>query len=392
MKIAIIHPKVTQGGAEKIVVFFSSYLKEYGHDVDVITLCLRPEELDKEFIKNTNIIAPTGVWTRLCKFSFIRKIIGFPVLYFMLRPRINKYDVVHANNFPSHWVAGLLAPGKTVWQCNEPPMKVPFSHIKSIGIMEYILSFVYNGSFDRSIVKKIAAIVVLDKMNADRIRKKYNRPDAMINHIGIDEYYFKKPALKSAVYKKNLFNRKDRYLICAGNLVHGKNQQLLIKTMKLLKDGGIKNVKMILVGRGPDRSMLESLAGNLGVDGDVVFKGFVTNEELRDLYSISDINLFAAVNQSWGLTPFEAAAQGTVSIVSDDCGAAEIIKKYRIGIVTEPLPEKFAMEISLLLKDRKKRMALGVKAESFVRRSMTWEKYTKNMIKVFEKIAKKGEK
>ncbi len=392
MKIAIVHAKVIQGGAEKIIVFFAHYLKKQGHEVDVITLHLRQHELNADFIKGTNFITPPGFLKQLCAVPFFRKMFGFPILYFMLKARINKYDIIHANNFPSHWVAGLLAPEKTVWQCNEPPLKVDAAHIKSVGLMEYLLSFIYTGALDKKIVKKIAAIVVLDNMNAERIKNIYGRKDAIINYIGIDEDYFKKPAAAKEVFRKNHLNPKDRHLICAGNLVPGKNQQLLIKALKTLETGGIKNLKLILVGRGPDRERLEVLAGELGVLKNVIFKGFVTNKELRELYSIADINLFPAVKQSWGLTPFEAAAQKVMSIVSNDCGTAEVIKKQEIGRVIPPVAEKFAEEIRSLLKAAAKRKQLGKKAYLFVRKEMTWKKYTAIMEKLFETIIIKNKK
>jgi glycosyltransferase involved in cell wall biosynthesis len=286
----------------------------------------------------------------------------------------------------------MLAPKRTVWQCNEPPMKVDPAHIKSIGLFEYLLSFIYNNPADKKLVARIPEISVLDGMNRDRVRKQYGR-DSRVIYIGIEEDYFRTAGSSRAVIlKKHGLSVGDAHLICAGNFVPGKNQKLLVRMMGILKSRGIKRVKLILVGRGPDREMLGEMAKSAGVDASVYFAGFLTNENLRELYSASDINLFPAVNQSWGLTPFEAAAQGIPSVVSKDCGTAEVIKKYGIGVLAEPEAGDFAEAVTGLLRFPARIKKLGMKARAFVRRNMHWKNYGEEMIKIFKKINGPGDK
>lgn len=63
-------------------------------------------------------------------------------------------------------------------------------------------------------------------------------------------------------------------LISIGTLEPRKNQQFLLQVLAAAKQKG-HSYTLTLVGDGPDRSMLESLAGTLGVAGQVTFAGFV---------------------------------------------------------------------------------------------------------------------
>ena len=266
-----------------------------------------------------------------------------------------EYDVLNPHNFPA--ILTTLKPHKpTVWMCNEPSP--------------------YFGKIEGYAVKKTEGIAVLDRMNFERIRKKYGRKSEIV-WSGVDYGFF----------SKSNERKKGFTMLQIGTVNESKNHECSIRALSLVKKR-IPEAKLVIAGREiPEYGMrMRKLAENLGVGKDIEFLGNVNEEKLRQLYGKSSLVLFPATAQSWGLTPLEAICAGTPSIVSNGCGVAYIITENEMGIVAKPDAQDFAkgiMEIyGLKRKERNKIIGNGKK---FVRENMLWEHYAKRMLKLFEK-------
>ena len=73
-------------------------------------------------------------------------------------------------------------------------------------------------------------------------------------------------------------------------------------------------------------------------------------------------------------------------IVSNKCGASEIIQNSVNGIVVDHAkPEEIARQTELLMNDQSLRRKLGENAREYVRSNMSWEKYAQRMEAAFER-------
>ncbi len=98
------------------------------------------------------------------------------------------------------------------------------------------------------------------------------------------------------------------------------------------------DVRVLLVGGGPQETNLKALAHSLGLDEKVVFVGRVPHEVVSRYYDLVD--LLAYPRHSMRLTdlvtplkPLEAMAQGRLLIASDVGGHRELIADGRTGIL-----------------------------------------------------------
>ncbi|WP_336516241.1 N-acetyl-alpha-D-glucosaminyl L-malate synthase BshA [Pollutibacter soli] len=82
--------------------------------------------------------------------------------------------------------------------------------------------------------------------------------------------------------------------------------------------------KMLLVGDGPERPMAEELCRELGVCDDVRFLG--KQQDMEEMYAISDLFLLPSEYESFGLSALEAMAGGAPVVASDAGGLPEIIE------------------------------------------------------------------
>jgi glycosyltransferase involved in cell wall biosynthesis len=136
-----------------------------------------------------------------------------------------------------------------------------------------------------------------------------------------------------------------------------KNVESAIRAVSLLDD-----VRLVIVGEGPDQSRLKKMAGPR-----VEFKGRVNDSELRKLYESCDVVLFPALSEPFGLVPIEAMKYGKPVICSREAGVAEVVKQAGAGVVIDPLDIKqIADSILLLKKNFSLRKRLGNSGKRFV--------------------------
>lgn len=82
----------------------------------------------------------------------------------------------------------------------------------------------------------------------------------------------------------------------------------------------------MFVGDGDMRDELLELAAEKNIARNVIFTGFQRGKNWRDAYAISDLFVMPSVSEPFGLTPYEAAAYGSPSLVSKQSGIAEVFK------------------------------------------------------------------
>jgi PEP-CTERM/exosortase A-associated glycosyltransferase len=98
------------------------------------------------------------------------------------------------------------------------------------------------------------------------------------------------------------------------------------------------DVRVLLVGGGPQDAALKALAQRLGLANKVVFTGRVPHEEVQRYYDLIDV--LAYPRHSMRLTelvtplkPLEAMAQGRVLVASDVGGHKELIRHGETGML-----------------------------------------------------------
>ncbi|MEL6813850.1 MAG: glycosyltransferase [Cyanobacteria bacterium J06598_3] len=89
-------------------------------------------------------------------------------------------------------------------------------------------------------------------------------------------------------------------------------------------------VKYVVIGRGDDQPRLAKLAEDLGVTDQVIFAGFVPDEELIDHYRLSDVYVMPS-KEGFGIVYLEAMACGIPVIAGDDDGSADPVQDGRVG-------------------------------------------------------------
>jgi glycosyltransferase involved in cell wall biosynthesis len=124
-------------------------------------------------------------------------------------------------------------------------------------------------------------------------------------------------------------------LISVGRLADVKGYPLLMEAVALLISEG-REVRLRLVGDGPDSRQLQERARQLGIAGQVVFEGWKTQEELRQLYAGSDLCVLSSFSEGVPVVLMEAMATGIACVAPRITGIPELIRDGIEGRLVTP--------------------------------------------------------
>jgi len=234
------------------------------------------------------------------------------------------------------------------------------SSLKDRNLNEELFSF--PGEFIKRIVRH------LDKIAMKGVKSF----SAISETVAKRRDYFPKNAKVSVNYPpSNLSEFKNssyEYFFTASRLDHPKRIQDIIKAYKKVKT----DIPLKIAGEGPMKEELLKLAED---DKRIEFLGFVSDDELIDLYSRAYAVIFVPYMEDYGLITIEAMNSGKCVITYDDSGGVtEFVRDFQTGFVAKGGDiEDLADKIELLSEDPELARKMGERAKESVR-DISWQK------------------
>ena len=223
-------------------------------------------------------------------------------------------------------------------------LNIPVVHTYHTLYEDYVYYVTHNhfNNFGKKIVKKITKyfcekkcdelIVPTNKIKELFIKKYHINKEINVIPTGIDTEKFKLNSKMNKELKKlkKTYNiNKNNFIIgSVGRVAIEKSFDKLIKsTQKLIKEN--KNIKLMIVGDGPELENLKKLAKDLKILQNIIFTGKVIYDLMPVYYNLFDINVSFSTTETQGLTIIEALASGKpVLCINDDSFKKMIISGY----------------------------------------------------------------
>lgn len=150
---------------------------------------------------------------------------------------------------------------------------------------------------------------------------------------------------------------RDRVVLYAGQLVARKRVDLLLRACARLGDEARRGLTISIIGEGPERARLESLASELGVPA--VFEARLPHAEVQARMSRAAVYAQASALEGHPKTVIEAMALGAAVVVADAPGLGEVVTHGVTGLRVDAQPGPIADAIELLLLDEPWREQMG---------------------------------
>jgi N-acetyl-alpha-D-glucosaminyl L-malate synthase BshA len=149
------------------------------------------------------------------------------------------------------------------------------------------------------------------------------------------------------------------------------------------------NVRLVMVGDGPELSAVKHLAKTLGVLDDVIFVGKKSN--ISDYLGVSDIFLLPSELESFGLAALEAQACELPVIATRIGGIPEVVAEGETGFLSDVGDVvKMAADTIKLLKDADMRHAFGKRGRELAVERYSTEKIIPQYIAFYESVLNKS--
>jgi len=126
---------------------------------------------------------------------------------------------------------------------------------------------------------------------------------------------------------------EEKVLLFVGRLGKEKNIEFLIESFSKLKKVN-HTLKLLLVGDGPYKGVLEAQIKRLGLEKEVIFAGYIPREEVYRYYATADMFVFASVTETQGLVILEAMFCGLPVVAVKASGVEDMVEDSVSGFLT----------------------------------------------------------
>jgi glycosyltransferase involved in cell wall biosynthesis len=155
-------------------------------------------------------------------------------------------------------------------------------------------------------------------------------------------------------------------LLSVGNLIPTKGHAQVVRALARIADTA-PYVRYDIIGDGPERSSIEALARQLGVEPRIRFLGRKTRAEVAEAMRHCTIFVLPSSYEALGCVYLEAMAAGKPLIACRNQGIAEVVRHGDNGwLVTPDADEDLAAALAMLLKDSRLRARLGAESRATV--------------------------
>ena len=233
-----------------------------------------------------------------------------------------------------------------------------------------------------SVKKAIKIIAVSDTVKKD-ILDHFNIPEKKVDVIyhGINHRF--KKSNNEVILKK--YDLPKKYILFVGNIEPKKNLERLVQAFNLLKKDTDLPHKLVIAGKkGWKYKSVFSTITRLKIANEIIITGYIPEDDLPSVYSMSDLFAFPSLYEGFGIPPLEAMACEVPVLVSNQGALPEITGGKCLQVNPFDIHE-IAQGMHRLLSDghlRKKTVLAGIE---WVKR-FTWEKAAEETLSIYKQV------
>ena len=345
-------------GVSTSVQMLENALRKKGHKVFIATV--NPEDMTYQYDEQRNIIRipgiPTGIYDYRLTSPYSIKAVN----------KIKEWDldIIHSH---TEYGIGLFA------RVLGKQFDIPVVHTYHTMYEDYV-HYITKGHFDEAgkkfiqyytkfcCDKTIEELIVPTKKTYDLFKEKYKydrNVHIIPTGIEIDRFYKEKIKIDklNSLKTKLSLTKNDIVLLFVGRIAAEKSIDFLINNhQQILKKNN--NVKLLIVGDGPDLEKYEKLVKKQKIENNVIFTGKVPWNDIPLYYNLSDIFVTASHTETQGLTVVEAMAASVPVVALDDESFRNTVIDGLTGYLFKNKKEYINRMIELV-NDKEKRINMG---------------------------------
>ena len=242
----------------------------------------------------------------------------------------------------------------------------------------------YQRIFTRWSAQRATHLIAISASTAQDLTKFFAVPADRISVIspGVDAAY--RPirgntALDDFRRRRNL---PEQFILFVGTLEPRKNLLTLLQAYAQFKRQSNTSHKLVLGGAaGWFYQPVLAAVKELGLETDVIFTGFIPDDELPLWYNAADVFVYPSLYEGFGLPPLEAMACGTPVIVSNASSLPEVVGNAAL-LVDPHEPGEWGDALSALCQDADLRSELASRGRERAQ-EFSWTRMARETVNVY---------
>jgi glycosyltransferase involved in cell wall biosynthesis len=268
------------------------------------------------------------------------------------------------------WQVARLARGADLLHC--PHYNVPYfyrgrmvatihdlTHLVDRDFVPNRLAYYYARIMLRAAAHHAHQVITVSEFSKRSICQALEVPENKVHVIsyGVPRRILKDGPVNMALVEK--LEVSQPYILFVGLLKPHKNVQALLRAFALLPEQVRASHHLVIAGKlDTCYPALRQLSQELRLSDQVVFTGYVKDDELRALYEGAKVFVLPSLNEGYGLPVLEAMAYGVPVVVSNMSSLPEVAGDA--GILVDPRDhQSIAKALESLLGDAEVRETLG---------------------------------
>jgi glycosyltransferase involved in cell wall biosynthesis len=215
-------------------------------------------------------------------------------------------------------------------------------------VQEFIKNTIHN--WMRDYMQRCTRVVIPSESMREILTREYgleSRYSVIPTGIEVEDFR----AADGSAIRSRYGWENDRVMISTGRLAKEKNWKTLLEATALALENH-PNLRLVILGDGPERQTLEEFSRRLGIGARVQLLGFIPFEEVPSHLKAADLFCFASTTETQGIVTMEALAAGLPVAAVDASGTRDIIQDGKQGLLVEDHSEALAAAIHQLLGDQ----------------------------------------
>ena len=189
-----------------------------------------------------------------------------------------------------------------------------------------LLHRIYHRFFMMLYIKRADAVVSISN-NATALLLKAGlvseKKVATIHH-GVNGRFLAEPPADQLARVRQRYKLRDPFILFVGQIYPMKNLSAMIRAFAQLR--GRLPHKLVVVGKPLLRYQKEfELVEKLGLSSDIIFTGWIPDEDLPAFYRLADLFLFPSLYEGFGIPLLEAMASGCPIVTSNAGACPEVV-------------------------------------------------------------------
>ncbi len=247
---------------------------------------------------------------------------------------------------------------------------------QAMGIKDKLIALPFKKVF-RKIFSQSAAVVALGGYLTDILNAEVRNAEVVVlpNAVNLPE---------GVVMKQKPDANEPLKLLFVSRFASNKGIHILIEAIRQLNEEGYDQLQYHLGGKGP---LFEHYTTNHQYN-NVHYLGFVSDEQLKELYTTSDAFVFPTLFEGMPTVVLEAMSHYLPIIVSDTGATSELVDKQNGYLIDSnnigQLKEAIKALVALPAMEKNK---LSEQSYQRVAERFTWQKVAERHMALFERMA-----